>query len=367
MPTLTIAGLGPGALEQLPLGTWQLLKAHPSICLRTEKHPLVADLKAQGIHFQTFDHIYETEENFEDVYREIVRQVLALASEGDLLYAVPGHPNVAEETVRLLRKALQAASEEETPVLAEGITLKIVPAMSFLDVIFPLIDHDPVDGFMLIDALSFHRQPPDTNMDVIITQVYDPYVASELKLGLMHYYDAEQPIKVIKSAGVVGEEEVREIPLYQLDHQKDLDYLTSIYIARVDRFSKIHYNMNHLMDMLEKLRGSDGCPWDRKQTHESLKPYLTEESQEVLDAIDGGDDDDLCEELGDVLLQVVFHSQIAKERGAFTMHEVVHGITQKIIFRHPHVFGDETAETPEDVKAIWAIQKAKEKTRREQT
>ena len=366
MPTLTIAGLGPGSLEQLPLGTWQLMKDHPAVWLRTEKHPLVDDLKSQGIRFQTFDHLYETKETFEGVYREIVRQVLTMAAEGDLLYAVPGHPNVAEETVRLLREALRAGAGEGVAGRVPPITLKLLPAMSFLDAMFPLIDHDPVDGFMLIDALAFHRQPPDTNMDVIITQVYDSLVASELKLGLMHHYDAEQPIKVIKSAGIVGAEEVREIPLYQLDHQKDLDFLTSIYIARVDRFSKIHYNMNHLMDMLERLRGSDGCPWDKKQTHESLKPYLTEESQEVLDAIDGGDDDDLCEELGDLLLQVVFHSQIAKERGAFTMHEVIHGITAKIIFRHPHVFGDATAETPEDVKAIWAVQKAKEKASRDQ-
>ncbi len=361
MPTLTIAGLGPGALDQLPLGTYQRLKEHPAIYLRTEKHPLVEDLKAQNIHFKTFDHVYDTQETFEEVYREIANQVLTLAAQHDILYAVPGHPNVAEETVRLLREAIYPTTGEAPHPLAANITLEILPAMSFLDVLFPLIDHDPVDGFLLIDALQFDQQPPDTNRDVIITQVYDPYVASELKLGLMNYYHDEQLIRVIKSAGVTGAEEVRDIPLYQLDHQKDLDYLTSIYIARVDRFSKIHYNMNHLLDILEKLRGSDGCPWDRKQTHESLKPYITEEGQEVLDAIDSGDDDDICEELGDLLLQVVFHSQIARERGAFTIHDVIHGISQKIVFRHPHVFGDETAATPEEVRVIWKIQKAKEK------
>ena len=363
MPTLTIAGLGPGALEQLPLGTWRRMQQHPAIYLRTRQHPLTADLEAQGIAFQTFDHLYDTLDTFEAVYREIARQVLALARTQDILYAVPGHPSVAEETVRLIRESLARQSRH---ISTAAITLEILPAMSFLDALFPLLDHDPVEGFLLIDALQFAQQPPDTNRDVVITQVYDPYVASELKLGLMDYYDAEQPIKVIKSAGIVGAEEVREIPLYQLDHQKDLDYLTSIYIARVDRFSKIHYNMNHLLDILEKLRGSDGCPWDRKQTHDSLKKYVTEESQEVLEAIDSGDDDAICEELGDLLLQVVFHSQIARERGAFTMHDVVHGIAEKIVFRHPHVFGSEEAETPEEVKVIWAAQKAKEKARRQE-
>ncbi len=159
-------------------------------------------------------------------------------------------------------------------------------------------------------------------------------------------------------------QQIHRIPLYQLDHLKDLDELTSIYIARVDRFSKIHYNMNHLLDILEKLRGSQGCPWDREQTHESLKPYLVEESQEVLDAIDDGNDDEICEELGDLLLQVVFHSQIAKERKAFTMSDVVNGIAQKIVYRHPHVFGSESAGSIEDVKEIWETQKSREKNHR---
>ena len=354
MPILTIAGLGPGALEHLPLGTWQILKTHPRITLRTRKHPLVTDLEKEGIRFGTFDHLYETHDTFQAVYEDMARQILDMASLHPVLFAVPGHPSVAEETVRLIRRELE--QDPDHPV-----QLKLLPAMSFLDVMFPLMDHDPVDGFMLIDALSMGQQPPDSDRDVIITQVYDAYVASELKLGLMDYYDAEQPIKVVKNAGIHGAEEVREIPLYQLDHQKDLDFLTSIYIARVDRFSKIHYNMNHLLNVLEKLRGSDGCPWDRQQTHESLKPYLREESQEVLEAIDGDDDDHLCEELGDLLLQVVFHSQIARERQAFTFHNVVHGITQKIVFRHPHVFGSEKAETPADVKEIWNRQKAMEK------
>ena len=358
MPTLTIAGLGPGTLDHMPLGTYRRLKSHPSIWLRTRQHPVVTELEAEGVKFGTFDAVYEAHDTFEAVYQDIASRVIDLARGQDVLYAVPGHPNVAEETVRLIRKAISADANT-------GIQLELLPAMSFLDVLFPLMDHDPVDGFMLIDALSLNEQPADTSRDVVITQVYDPHVASELKLGLFDYYDPEQPIKVIKSAGIAGAEEVREIPLYQLDHQKDLDFLTSIYIARVDSFSKIHYNMNHLLNILEKLRSSEGCPWDRAQTHISLKEYLSEESQEVIEAIDSGNDDELCEELGDLLLQVVFHSQIARERSAFSMHDVVNGIAKKIVFRHPHVFGTETADTPEDVKEIWAAQKAKEKARKD--
>lgn len=355
MPTLTIAGLGPGHMDQLPLGTYKQMKSHPHILLRTCHHPMVEDLKAEGIAFNSFDHLYEEKDSFEAVYQGIVEEVLRRAKETDILYAVPGHPNVAEETVRLLRKRVEKQA---------SIDLQVLPAMSFLDVIFPLIDNDPVDGFQLLDGLQLEKTPPDTNMDVIITQVYDTMVASEVKLRLMKYYDDEQLIVVVQRAGMLEKQEVHRIPLYQLDHLKDLDELTSIYIARVDRFSKIHYNMNHLLDILEKLRGSQGCPWDRQQTHESLKPYLVEESQEVLDAITNGEDQEICEEMGDLLLQVVFHSQIAKERGAFTMEDVVHGIAQKIVRRHPHVFGTQKAKTIEDVKEIWETQKAMEKEQR---
>ncbi len=119
--------------------------------------------------------------------------------------------------------------------------------------------------------------------------------------------------------------------------------------------------MNNLVQIMETLRSKEGCPWDIKQTHESLKQYLIEECNEVLEAIDEEDDDLLEEELGDVLLQVVFHSQIAKERGAFRIEDVVRGICEKLIFRHPHVFGDKNADTEEDVEKIWAEQKMKEK------
>jgi len=352
MPTLTIAGLGPGHIDQLPLGTYKLMKEHPKILLRTRQHPMVKDLAAEGIVFESFDHLYEKMESFEAVYQAIVEEVLTAAKQSDVLYAVPGHPNVAEETVRLIRE--RAESEP-------SLQLSILPAMSFLDVMFPLLPNDPVDGFQLLDGLRLEETPPDTNMDVIITQVYDAMVASQVKLSLMNYYHDEQSVVVVQSAGVLENQQTHQIPLCQLDHLKNLDELTSIYIARVDRFSKIHYNMNHLLDILEKLRGSEGCPWDREQTHESLKPYLVEESQEVLEAIDGGDDEEICEEMGDLLLQVVFHSQIAKERGAFTMSDVVNGIAQKIVYRHPHVFGTEKANSIQDVKKIWDTQKSREK------
>jgi len=126
------------------------------------------------------------------------------------------------------------------------------------------------------------------------------------------------------------------------------------------------YTFEDLVKVMEKLRSKEGCPWDREQTHKSLLPYLIEECYEVVDAIEKGDDEELKEELGDLLLQVVFHSQIAKERGAFTIEEVIDSLVKKLIFRHPHVFkGKEGVETPEDVSREWEKLKEKEGKKRE--
>lgn len=109
------------------------------------------------------------------------------------------------------------------------------------------------------------------------------------------------------------------------------------------------------------LRAENGCPWDRKQTHESLKDCLTEEAGEVLAAIDNRDDENLCEELGDLLLQVVMHAQIAAEEGRFTIEDVVRGVNEKMIRRHPHVFGDEKVESVEEGLSLWEQIKKQEK------
>ena len=125
------------------------------------------------------------------------------------------------------------------------------------------------------------------------------------------------------------------------------------------------HDINELLEVVEILRGENGCEWDRAQTHESLKRCLRDESQEVIDAIDNKDDDNLCEELGDLLLQVLMNAQVAKERGAFDFSKVVQGLTDKLIRRHPHVFGDEDRpSTPEESLKLWKKVKEIEKTRK---
>ena len=190
----------------------------------------------------------------------------------------------------------------------------------------------------------------DKRIGTIITQVYDKYIASEVKLALSSYYKDDSKVYFVRAAGIKGQETIRPMALYEIDRQADIDYLTSIYIPKDLDNNKDFYD---LIDIMEKLRGQNGCPWDKEQTHESLKRYLVEECYEVLEAIDEEDEEKIREELGDVLLQVVFHSVIGEKEGNFTINNVIEGICNKMIQRHPHVFGDTTAETSKQVLDNW--------------
>ncbi|MCX8129858.1 MAG: nucleoside triphosphate pyrophosphohydrolase [Clostridia bacterium] len=130
---------------------------------------------------------------------------------------------------------------------------------------------------------------------------------------------------------------------------------------------KDKYSFSDLIDIMALLRSGSGCPWDREQTHDSLKKYFIEETYEVLEAIDLRDRDKLCEELGDALLQVVFHAQIATEQGNFDINDVITGICRKLISRHTHVFGEDKADTPDEVIGNWEANKKKEKGINSQT
>ncbi len=131
--------------------------------------------------------------------------------------------------------------------------------------------------------------------------------------------------------------------------------------------SKKKYDFSDLLEIMERLRGEDGCPWDREQTHQSLRIYLIEETYEVLEALDAGDKGKFCNELGDLLLQIVFHAQVAKESGDFDIRDVTTEICQKLISRHPHIFGDVNADTTEKVLENWEAIKKKEKKLKSQT
>ncbi|MGL6104678.1 nucleoside triphosphate pyrophosphohydrolase [Romboutsia sp.] len=326
MGKISIVGLGPGDYSLISQGALDILQSSKRIYLRTEKHPIVDKLK-ETIQYTSLDYFYNSEENFESVYNKISEYIIELAKEGDLVYAVPGHPRVAEKTVSTIE---QIAREK-------GIEVESIASMSFVDAMFNYLEVDPADGFKLIDAFEIENSYIDTNTSMIITQIYDPFIASNIKLKLMEYYDYDQQVCIVNGAGVKNLESKKYVPLHELDRSGNLfDYLSSLYIPKSTK--KMYNTVNDLENIMSTLRGPNGCEWDKKQTHESLKKYVIEEAYELCQAIDNDDIDEIIEELGDVLLQVIFHCQIGQDQGFFDLKEVVNGICKKLIHRHPHVF-----------------------------
>ena len=324
---LKIMGLGPGAYEALTIGALKELKNNKNIYFRTEKHPTLDFLKDEGIKFESYDHAYEKYDSFDDVYKYIAEDLITkIKDDEDLIYAVPGHPLVAEKSVINL---IELCKEN-------NIQYEVLPAVSFVDAMMEALQVDPIEGVKIIDAFDMKNQILDKRVGTIITQVYNNFIASEVKLRLLEGYEDDTEIIFVRAAGVEGLESIRKIPLYELDWQEDIDYLTSIYIPK-DLGNKKDFQ--DLLDIIETLRNPGGCPWDREQTHESLKSALLEECYEVIDAIENEDEDALIEELGDVLLQVVFHASIGKEDGYFDIMDIIGGISNKII-NMPNYFSD---------------------------
>ncbi|MFG6117397.1 nucleoside triphosphate pyrophosphohydrolase [Halobacillus sp. MO56] len=350
MNTIEVIGLGAGDINQLPLGIYKKLTNQSQfIYMRTQHHPVVEELKKEGISFQTFDEIYEAHDQFEEVYHQIVQQLMEAASGQSIIYAVPGHPMLAERTVQLLLE-----KEDQGK-----LNVEIAGGQSYLDDLYTALRIDPVEGMQFIDATSFDRFQLQYQGHIIFSQVYDAMIASEVKLALLEDLKPEHPVTIVTAAGS-EQEKIVTVTLEELDRSVELDNLTSVYVAPVAK-DALNHQFFRLREVIRELRGPDGCPWDKKQTHESLRKYLIEEAYEFIDAVNKLDDEAMVEELGDVLLQVMLHSQIGEDEGFFTVDDVILSITEKMIRRHPHVFGDISVNSSEEVITNWDDIKKQEK------
>lgn len=350
MATITIIGLGAAELDQLPLGLYKFLKQNPSLYVRTEDHPVLAELAAEGLNYTSFDAVYEKHDDFAAVYREIADTLLELSKTQDVVYAVPGHPLVAEQTVQYLIEAER-----------EGlVTLEIKGGQSFLDPLFAAVRVDPIEGFQLLDGTAMRRDDIQMNQHLFIGQVYDAFSASEVKLTLMEKYPDDFPVTIVTAAGS-SQEVIRTVPLFELDREVELSNLTTVYVPPVVERSSRYKEWQTFREIVAILRSPEGCPWDREQTHESLKRYAIEEVYELVQAINEQDDEAIIEELGDVLLQVFLHAQIGEDAGYFTMEDVLERIAAKMVRRHPHVFGDVTVNSSGEVLTNWQAIKETEK------
>lgn len=375
-PCIDVVGLGPAGPELITAGTLASMAAAPAVFLRTSRHPSAAGFP--GAH--TFDHHYDGADTFDEVYRAIVADLLLAALEfKSIVYAVPGSPTVAERTVTLLR--------EHPSVVSGDVTLKVHPSVSFLDLAFARLGIDPMTaGVRIVDGESFAVEAAGERGPLLVAQCWSPAVLSDIKLSVES--PPEGTVTVLHHLGL-EDEQVWEVEWEELDRSFTPDHLTSLWIP--DLAASVGAELMQLDELVHALR--QRCPWDREQTHGSLARHLLEESYEVLEAIDAlsavdaaldaalsEDDDvtarsvvesgaeeravaDLEEELGDLLFQVYFHATLAAEEGRFTLADVARGVHDKLVSRHPHVFGNVTADTPEAVAANWEALKKSEKSR----
>ncbi len=349
MTGITIVGLGPGSPGHLTLEAWDVLEEAEEVYLRTREHPTVPGLP-EGLKVHSFDHFYEQEKDFNAVYVRIVEEVLELGSRPQgVVYAVPGHPNIAEATgPEIIRRAEQL-----------GLSVRVVEGLSFVEPIFTSLRIDPLPQTVLMDALellsAYHPPfPPDS--PVLIAQLFSSMVAGEVKITLMAQYPDEHLVTLVHGAGT-QDQIIEELPLYQIDQSPHTGLLTSLYLPPLGDFTSFEGFQN----LIAHLRAPEGCPWDREQTHQSLRINLLEEAYEALNAIDQEDPAEMQEEFGDLLLQIVLQTQIASEEGEFTMADVIRGIHTKLVRRHPHVFSDMDLQDADSVIQNWEKIKASER------
>lgn len=352
--TLSVVGLGSGSEDQVTIGIWRQIKQADKVYVRTADHPMMTLFAEENISYSSFDYVYEKHDQFPDVYNEIVEALiheLNHDTNDHIVYAVPGHPMVAESTVQQLIKRCKE----------ENIELKIVGGESFLDAAFTALQFDPIEGFVLLDASELKSQLIQPQLHTLIGQVYDQFTASDVKLALMEKYNDDYEVIVGHALGIEGQEQLIKVPIYELDRIEGYHNLSIIYVPRSEDEQLRNRSFERLHEIVADLRNPDGgCPWDIEQTHQSIRKNFIEELYEALEAIDEDDPVKMQEEFGDVLLQIMLHSQMEEEVGSFNVFDVLETLNKKLIYRHPHVFGEKNAKTAEEALQSWDAMKAQE-------
>ncbi len=362
-PTVVVCGLGPAGPDLVTAAVIAAVARVPHRYLRTTRHPAAGVVGEAA----SFDALYERAERIEDVYAGIVEELVAAATRhGEVLYAVPGSPVVAEHAVERL-------------VADDRVVVELVAGLSFADLAWVRLGIDPVErGVRMVDGHRFGVEAAGERGPLLVGQCDTRDVLSAIKLAVADAlgdgrgeregdggHDGGAPPLVVLQRLGLPDERVVALAWPDLDRSVVPDHLTSVYVPRLA--APVAGEVAAFAEVVRRLRAD--CPWDREQTHQSLRRHLLEESYEVLEALDhldvdaGEGYDSLEEELGDLLFQIVFHARLAAEEGRFDLADVARGVSTKLIGRHPHVFGDATAASSEELAVQWEAAKVAEKGR----
>ena len=346
MNTIQIIGLGAGSIDDLTIKAYNALNENIPTFVRTERHPIVNELRKK-IKIESFDNFFEKFKTFDEVYEKITDNIIEQSRRHKKInYCTAGSPYYGDIVTKKLLNEYK-----------DKINIIIIDGMSFLDKCIKLSGRSDYKSIKIIDCLEADEYSFDVNSMNIITQINDEEMASSIKLKLMETYPDTTDVLNID----VLDEKVINIPLYMLDQEKKYGFSTYFCIMPIDISKKTVYNIDNLLRIVKILRGPDGCPWDMKQTHQSIRQHVIEEAYEVVDAIDNDDMDNLIEELGDLLFQVVFHAELGSEDGYFNFNDILNNLCSKMYFRHPHVFGDVKADNADEALESWEASKAEQK------
>ena len=352
-PVVRVVGLGPGDSSLLTRRTAAALRDAPVARLRTRVHPAAEEFPDVA----SYDDWYDRATSFDALYADIVEDLVTLAiasPDGEVVYAVPGSPVVAERTVELLRQ------REDVLTICE-------PAVSIIDLACAALGRDPMtDELRIVDALSSSESLRGPG-PLLVLQTY----SSEVLATLTDRLAPSTRVTVLHHLGL-GDELVTELTALELVTFAAADHLTSLWIDDVRTAGAA---TDDLIDFMRRLRRD--CPWDQEQTHASLTRHLLEEAYEALDALEAmvrvevADHvlDDVAasrhvqEELGDLLFQIVFHAELGDEEDRFNFATIADAVRDKLTLRHPHVFGDTRVLDSDDVAARWEVLKQSEKGR----
>lgn len=347
MPTITIATVSTGEDALMTQGTVVALAHARTRVLRTARHPVAAWLAAQNLPFETLDSLYEISQDFDAFNNAAADRLLALAMEGDVLYAV-ADAQMDATVAALLAKPRTA------------IRFALLPGVSHADRCLALLGV-PAPGLRLYAAEAFRQTARlSPGEPLLLCELHSRICAGDCKLKLMQLLPEDLAVTLFTGteAGLLQK---KEIPLYALDRQAAYDHLTACYVPATVMAQRSRFDLDDLLQVMTRLRAPDGCPWDREQTHESLLTYLLEECYEYIGAVRDGDTAHMYDELGDVLLQVVFHAEIARQHGDFAFTDITTAIVQKMVERHTHIFADAKADTADQVLTNWDALKRKQR------
>lgn len=338
-PVVTVVSLGPGDHRQLTLQSLEALRSARRLILRTARHRTADWLREEGVAFEDFDALYDQYEDFDEMHAVMARRLWEAAGKSAVTFAV-----IDAQTDGAVR-ALRASTPEDGKVT-------ILPGVTMADACLALLPagFEQTGSVRILPAVDAVTAAPDPATPLLITEIWDRVLAGELKLRLTeHYGDEAQAVFYPSSAKISRKPLV--LPLMEMDRQRTYDHTVCLYIPAMDFQHRERFCFDDLTRVMHILR--QRCPWDGEQTHESLRKYLIEEAYEAIGAINEDDPDHLADELGDVLLQIAFHADIAQDMGEFSISDVTTAIVSKLIYRHAHIFGSVHCDTAEEVTASW--------------